>query len=167
MRRLNMIIVKLTLFCIPIVFSNCTSKSINDPGVPMQELKDKILSDYDINAYEKLYIGYFDYFPQEVLIYSAVIAHKCKNANADFNMYFDIVSAHPNGLVDMDNDLREIAIQYLKKSVALNHPSACGVLGELYIEGKYLPKDTILGKKLRSFGEKRWKKKPWYNNIFN
>ena len=39
-------------------------------------------------------------------------------------------------------------IEYLKKGAALKHEQSMHELGELYMEGKYVPKDTILGKKL-------------------
>ena len=36
----------------------------------------------------------------------------------------------------------------------LNDPESIKYLGDLYLEGRYVPKDTILGKKLEEKGRK-------------
>jgi len=38
--------------------------------------------------------------------------------------------------------------------VELNDPESTKYLGDLYLEGRYVPKDTILGKKLEEKGRK-------------
>lgn len=151
-----------------LMLTGCTPRSTNDPGVPLERLKEKIISNGNELAYERLGNAYLDYNkPQEVMIYSTIMAHQFHSPRAFFYVYYDLVSVHRNGLADMGEDLKMIAIQYLKKSASLNYYGASNVLGKLYLEGKYLPKDTLLGKKLKKYGEKRWDKKPWYYGIFN
>jgi len=160
---LNVVAISLVLILI-----GCTPRSTNDPGVPLERLKEKIISSGDEDAYEKLGIAYLDYNkPQEVMIYSTIMANKFRSPEAYYYVYHDLVSVHSNGLADMGEDLRTIAIQHLKKSASLKYLAANDELGELYLEGKYLPKDTLLGKKLKKYGEKQWDKKTWYYDIFN
>lgn len=50
-----------------------------------------------------------------------------------------------------DNDLHidekslKMALEYLQKGVELNSMNAENLLSEIYLEGKYLPQDTVLG----------------------
>ena len=157
-----------TVLCISLIVIGCMARSTNDPGVPMETLKEKIISDGNENAYERLGIAYLDYnIPEEVIIYSTIMATKYQSPSANFYVYYDLVSVHKNGLADMSEDLRTIAIQYLKRSASFKDPGACDELGELYLEGKYVPKDSLIGSKLKKYGENRWKKRPWYYDIFH
>jgi len=168
MKKSRKTIIKIYIFLYVSIVIGCTARSINDPGIPMETLKEKIISNGNENAYERLGIAYLDYnIPQEVMIYSTIMANKYQSPRAYFYVYYDLVSAHKNGLADMSEDLRTIAIQYLKKSASLRDLGACNELGELYLEGKYIPKDSIIGGKLKKIGEKRWEKRPWYYGIFH
>ena len=46
------------------------------------------------------------------------------------------------------SETRTFMLDYLKKGATLGDKLCIKELGELYIEGKYVPKDTTLGKKL-------------------
>jgi hypothetical protein len=168
MKKSRKTIIKIYIFlCISFVVG-CTARSTNDPGVPMETLKEKIISNGNESAYERLGIAYLDYnISQEVMIYSTIMANKYHSPEAYFYVYHDLVSVHENGLADMSKDLREIAIQYLKKSASLNDFGACDELGELYLEGKYIQKDSIIGSKFKKLGERRWERKPWYYELFH
>ena len=48
----------------------------------------------------------------------------------------------------IDSLTSKISISYLKAAAKLNNKSAQKALGEYYIEGKFVRKDTILGNKL-------------------
>lgn len=155
-----------TFLCVLLVLG-CSARSMNDPGVPMEVLKEKVISHGSERAYDKLEIAYFDYVIQEVMIYSTIMANKYNYPEAYLNVYYNLVTVHENGLEDMSVDLRAIAIQYLKKSASLGSLSACDKLGDLYLEGKYIDKDSIVGINLKKLGESRWEKKPWYYGLFD
>jgi hypothetical protein len=58
-----------------------------------------------------------------------------------------------NGAV-IDENTKDLAIKYLKRGVELKDPVSIKYLGDLYLQGKYVPKDTILGRKLEKEGRK-------------
>jgi len=122
---------------------------------PINKLKELVLLKVDTLAYDELASAYLnEKYGEEYLIYSLVMANKYKYHRAYFKVYSCLTAAfnHDNG--EIDEETKMLAIKYLKKGVAFSDPESLAEMGELYLEGKYFPKDTILGKKLY---ERGWK----------
>lgn len=157
------------ILCLSFIMIGCTPRSMNDPGVPLDVLKKKIILNGNKNAYEKLYFAYFDESGKEDFIYySIVMANKYESPNGCYDVYYGLKFIYNNSLDDMSEDLRSIAIQFLKRAAELNSIRANEELGNLYIEGIYLPKDLLLGEKyIKNASDLEIKEKHWYYRIFN
>jgi len=164
----NKLVKFLTILCVFVNFT-CAPQSTNDPGVPLDMLKKKVISHGNKYAYEKLYFAYFDESGKEdFILYSIIMANKYESINGYYDVYSGLITVHENGLADMNEDMRNIAIQYLKKAANLNSIRANEELGNLYIEGEYILRDTSLGKKLiKNASILRDKREHWYYRIFN
>jgi hypothetical protein len=122
---------------------------------PIDELKKLVLLKGDTAAYNELATAYLnEKYGEEYLIYSLVMANKYKYPRAYHEVYFCLTSAFNHGNGEIDEDTKAIAIKYLQTGVVLNDPASLMEMGELYLEGKYFPKDTILGNELY---ERGWK----------
>lgn len=119
---------------------------------PMSELKELVLKG-DTLAYDELQTAYLDEkYKEEYLLYSIVMADKYNYPPAYFQVYNCLTGVFESGKVIIDKKTIDLALKYLEKGVELNECQATKELGELYLEGKYVPKDTILGKKLSEKG---------------
>ncbi len=133
--------------------------SLNDTR-PIDELKKLVLSKGDTLAYKELRIAYFnvEYYEQEYLIYSIIMADKYKFPRAYYYVYLSLTSIferyHYAGKID--EKTRVLAIKYLKEGVELNDKQSTNELSKLYEEGKYVPKDTVLSKKLLEKEKSCW-----------
>ena len=159
----------LTIIYFSLIIIGCTPRSPNDPGVPLDVLKKKVIASGNKNAYEKLYIAYFDESGKEdFILYSIIMANKYESPDGCYQVYLGLKSIYNNELADMKEDMRSIAIQYLKKAASLNSVQANEELGNLYIEGEYLPRDLSLGEQLIKHASMlENKRKRWYYRIFN
>jgi len=117
---------------------------------PIDELKSLVLFKGDTRAYEELCTAYLnEEYDEEFLIYSLFMANKYNHPRACYYVYHCLTSIyenHHNGKIDKET--KTLALKYLSKGVELGDPSSLSEMGELYINGKYVPKDTILGEKL-------------------
>lgn len=103
----------------------------------------------DTLAYNKLKEAYkSEPYEGELIYYSFLIANKCQYPPAYYDVYYGLRRIEIMEKKDFfDKELRTFMIEYLKKGAALGDIQSKRELGRLYMEGKYLPKDTILGKK--------------------
>jgi len=120
---------------------------------PIKELKELVLLKGDTVAYDELAIAYLtDKYNEEYLLYSIFMANKYNYHRAYFQVYNCLTSIYEHHSVEIDDITKALAIEYLRKGVELNDPESTKYLADLYLEGKYVPKDTILGKKLEQKG---------------
>lgn len=117
---------------------------------PIEIYRKFVVKYYDTKAYDKLRIIYKkERNESELLYYSFLIANKKHYPQAYFDIYYELRRVETIERKDIfDNELRTFMIEYLKKGATLGHLQSKYELGKLYMEGKYLPKDTILGKRL-------------------
>jgi hypothetical protein len=97
----------------------------------------------DIDAYDRLRNFYL--LTKPFLRYALIMADKYDYTQA----YFDVFSCieKMNKKRPSEKEMKK-GIRYLKVAALRNHHQAPYYLGELYMEGKYMPKDTVLGKYL-------------------
>lgn len=123
---------------------------------PINELKELVLKKGDIAAYDELSIAYLnEKYLAEYLLYSIIMADKYNYPRAYFQVYHCLTYAYKFNLhSEFDEDTKNLALKYLKMGAELRDPESMEHLGNLYLVGKYVPKDTILGKKLEEEGRK-------------
>lgn len=127
---------------------------------PIEELKKLVISKGDTTAYYELSIAYLnvDYYKQEYLLYSIVMADKYNYPRAYYDVYHGLTSIferhHYAGKID--EKTKNLAMKFLKGGVELNDKQSTHELSELYLQGKYVPKDTIFGKKLAEKEKSCW-----------
>ena len=149
----------LTLMIVAIIVNSCTIRSMNDSETSLDELKRQVIQNKDPEAYDDLLTSYLDYDTKESFYYSLVAANRDNNPQAYYDVFSTLESLYSKGLADMDADLRDIAMLYLQKSASLSHYQATDELSEMYIEGKFIAQDTILGRKLKERAEQIYKSK--------
>lgn len=127
---------------------------------PIKDLKKLVLANGDTIAYKELRIAYLNvnYYEEEFLLYSIIMADKYNYPKAYYYVYMCLTSIfeHHHYTGKMDERTKELALKYLKEGVELNDGESTHVLSELYLEGKYVPKNTILGKKLAEKEKRCW-----------
>lgn len=112
----------------------------------------------DTTAYYNLNTYYMDY-PIEGILYPALImANKYEYHLAYLNVYEALTSQdHNKGvseLEDLDPVTRKMALDYLKKGAEKGSKECKRILGNHYLEGVYIEKDTVKGKLLIEGGER-------------
>ena len=142
--------------------------TLNHTDLTIKELEKRMIEDNDRKAYDQLLYSdhttdyIYDSDEKKSLFYSLLMANKCDYPSAYYNVYSLLNSAeyycnckivnnrlvHEKNPFSFDKVTRRFMIDNLKKSAALGDMLANKCLGELYLEGKYIPKDTILGKML-------------------
>lgn len=126
---------------------------------PIKELKKLVLSKGDTIAYIELRIAYFnvDYYEEEFLLYSIIMADKYNYPKAYYYVYKCLTSIfewHHYGKID--EKTKNLALKYLKEGAELNDSESTNELSKLYFEGKYVAKDSILGRKLEAKADSCW-----------
>lgn len=143
------IILAMLIFC---YFCNKKSKCYDAVHIvpPIETYRKLVVKYYDTKAYDKLRIIYKKERNEgELLFYSFLIANKKHYPQAYFDVYYELKHVETIEKREIfDKELRTFMIEYLKKGAALNHEQSKQELGRLYLEGKYVPKDTIMSKKL-------------------
>jgi TPR repeat protein len=121
---------------------------------PIEELKELVLLKGDTVAYDELAIAYMDgKYDEEYLVYSLIMANKYHYHRAYYKVYYCLISVFEHhSYREIDEITKEMAISYLKRGVELKDPESTMYMGELYLKGKYVKKDTVLGKKLEKEG---------------
>lgn len=103
----------------------------------------------DTSAYYNLNTYYMDY-PIEGILYPALImANKYEYHLAYLNVYEALTSQdHKKGvseLEDLDPATRKMALDYLKKGAEKGNKECKKILGNHFLEGVYIEKDTVKG----------------------
>ncbi len=134
--------------------------SMNDPGRPLSELKELALNQGDTDAYYSLSIAYLDLPHGDFLPIAEEMAKKHDYPQAYFDVYFQLLKSTDTpgttlSLDSCDEETRNKALSYLRLAFEKGHEQSIDELGELYYEGKFLPKDTILGRQLIDNYDKR------------
>lgn len=144
-----------------IILSSCNEsqmKSMNQPDKPLKELKEKVIKTGDVQSYEELSTAYMDYSIGEFLPYALLMANKYNYPRAYYDVYESLVLMQSvgQGTIDsLDPKTLTMALEYLKLSSEKGLLLGKKILGQYYIDGKYLSKDTIKGNQLlRESGEK-------------
>jgi len=142
--------------------------TLNHTDLTIRELEKRVVEDNDRNAYNQLLYSdnttsyIYDSDENKSLFYSLLMANKSHYSSAYYNVYrllnsYEYFSnckvvnnrlVHEKNPFSFDKITRRFMIDNLKKSAALGDMQANSCLGELYLKGKYLPKDTILGRML-------------------
>ena len=121
---------------------------------PIEELRTLVFKG-DTAAYEEL--GYADIesgHHEEKLVYAIFMAHRYNYPPAYFDVYSCLKLVSESYGRKMDEKTKEMAIRYLKKAVELKNCGALGELSILYEKGEYVPKDTVMSKKLAEESKK-------------
>jgi TPR repeat protein len=137
----------IAVFILMILFSCHKEKSTYTKSLNTQDRSDDVLKDLALNhgdtvAYEDLSISYLDLPSGLFLPIAEEMANKYKYPQAYYDVYFELSFDSCN-----EKSMAK-AIKYLKLAFDKGHFQALYTLGNMYYEGKYLPKDTILGQKL-------------------
>ena len=137
-----------------IVLISCNEpkiQSINQPTKPLEELKERVRRSGDAQAYEELSTAYMNEGISEILPYSLLMANKYNYPQAYYDVYESLVlmqSVGQNTIDSLDVKTLDMALEYLKLSSDKGLFLGKKILGQYYIDGKYLLKDTIMGKRL-------------------
>ncbi|WP_321437461.1 hypothetical protein [uncultured Bacteroides sp.] len=142
--------------------------TLNYTDLTIKELEKRVVEDNDRKAYDQLLYSdnttdyIYDSDKNKSLFYSLLMANTCHYPSAYYDVYNLLDSyeyycnckvvnnhlVHEKSPFSFDKVTRQFMIDNLKKGAALGDMQANKCLGELYLEGKYLPKDTVLGKML-------------------
>lgn len=160
--KVNRIQLRYITYLLIVILFSCKSKkehyievsTYNDTR-PINELKELVLTKGDTVAYDELGLAFDnENYPEEYLLYSFIMADKYNYSRAYFQVYYCLTSAFEHHSMTIDSISKNIAIRYLKKGVDLYEIQSIMSLSELYMEGKYVPKDTIKGKRLKKMFDK-------------
>jgi len=149
------------ILAITLLLISCTQKkkesnlivtrinSMNDGVGPIEDLKDSVLKKGDTIAYRDLKFAFTSVkHDVELLPYSMLMSNKYHYPKAYYDVYCCLIALYDNNKDGIDDQTLKMALKYLRKGVELHDVRATSTLGELYFIGKYVPKDTILGKKM-------------------
>jgi TPR repeat protein len=126
---------------------------------PISVLKPLVLNG-DYGAYEELFIAYLDIGDELFLPYALLMANKYYYPPAYNHVFHCLTSIYQDydiskSLSKLDAQTRKMALDYLKKGARLDEKNSLWKLGQLYMKGIYVEKDTVLGNQLL---EKAFKK---------
>ena len=120
---------------------------------PVKELIPLVLNG-DTDAYYELYIAYYELNPSDFLPYALLMANKYDYDKAYYDVFDRLTLLYWKSynksisLDSLDNQTRKMALDYLKKGAEKGEYNSLRDLGWLYLEGKHVKKDTILGNQL-------------------
>lgn len=120
-----------------------------NPTRPIEQLKKFVVeknNDLDFNELDRAYLNETD--SEEFLFYALLKANKFHNKLGYYYVYNTFYLIDRYQKIKLDKETINLMIGYLKKGAALNDEQSKFDLGQLYMEGKYVPKDTVLGQKL-------------------
>jgi len=126
-------------------FSQENIKSISPPYRSVKELKYLTTQKGDSTAYYELH---FVFKPHELLPYALLMINKYDYINAYFDVYYSLINFYEINKIDLDKNALDFALSYLMKGAELGCHNCMFHLGFLYLDGKYVEKDTIKGQEL-------------------
>jgi TPR repeat protein len=129
------------------------------------ELKEKVIIEGDTAAYNSLSTASLDNSEESFLPWALIMANKYEYSQAFLDVYFCLNSMssefdknNTRSLKLLDNKTREMALSYLKKAADKKHPQAMSILGQYFIDGIYLEKNSEKGNLLKNESEILFKK---------
>ncbi len=153
----------LKITAILLFITSCDKKkeelSLNEPSMPYQELKELAIIKGDTNAYHEMSIAYMD-SPNDdrFLNVSLIMANKHNFPGAYLDVYYFLTDYYHRkdfkDLDDLDETTRIMALDYLKKGAEKRDKECQKILGQYYLQGKYIEKDTLKGNQLIKDGER-------------
>lgn len=110
--------------------------------------QDRVLEYGDTNSYHEIKSYNIDtpHYP-DFMYYALIMSDKYNYTPAYYDVYYCLFNSFENP-DNLGMKLRNMAIDYLKIAARRKLPEALNDLGQLYIDGKYIKQDTILGNKL-------------------
>jgi TPR repeat protein len=144
-------------FCIVGLLSCGTKEekvfSMNQASRPYYENKKLALEQGDTNAYHEMSIEFMDSPNDDRFLMTALfMANKHNYGPAYLDVYYCLTDyyhkADNKELDDLDEKTRQLAIKYLTDGANTGHYDCKQILGQLYMEGKYLERDTLKGREL-------------------
>lgn len=151
------------IYIIAIITISCNNKkgefSLNQAGMPSKKSRELALKKGDTNAYHELSIEYMDSPNNPGFLETAVtMADKYKYHEAYLDVYYVLTDYYHRrdnrNLDDLDSEKITRAMKYLAIGAKKGNKECKKILGQYYLDGKYVNKDIIKGKKLIEEGEK-------------
>jgi hypothetical protein len=128
--------------------------TLNNTGIPIENLKKSVIDHGDIQAYRNLHIEYLnvEFYEGEFLFYSIIMANKYNYPPANYYVYKCLTGLyeHDIRIGKIDSTTIGLALSYLRKGASLKEYNAINTLSQLYFEGRYVSKDTVLAEKLKN-----------------
>ena len=132
----------------------------NQTSRPVEELE-RLVLEGNTDAYDELYIAYMDIGEVRLLPYALLMANKYDYTNAYYDVYCCLAFLYWDNCVEtecfldsLDIQTRTMALEYLKKAADKGETNALRDLGWLYLEGKHVEKDSVLGNQLLKKSER-------------
>lgn len=127
--------------------------SLNQPSKSYQELKELALTNGDTIAYHEMSIAYMDSPNDDRFLYTALIMANKHNYHLAYEDVYYVLTDYYHKkelteLEELDPVTRKMALDYLIKGDKKGSIECKRILGNHYLEGKYIEKDTIKGKLL-------------------
>jgi hypothetical protein len=127
--------------------------TMNQASQPYYENKKLALEKRDTSAYDEMFIEFMD-SPNDdrFLLTALMMANKHNYGPAYRDVYYCLTDYFNKGnkseLDDLDEKTRQLAIKYLMDGADMGNHDCRHLLGQIYMDGKYLERDTIKGKEL-------------------
>jgi TPR repeat protein len=126
---------------------------MNAASRPYYENKELALEKGDTNAYDEMSIEFMDSPNDDRFLLTALLmANKHNYGPAYRDVYYCLTDDYHKGnkseLEDLDKKTRELALKYLIDGADMGNGDCMRILGQLYIDGKYLPRDIVKGNKI-------------------
>jgi hypothetical protein len=125
------------------------------------DLENKVYTKGDTIAYNKLNIAYLDMNPKQRFYTDFIMANKYDYTLAYYNVFLTLcqlnnidLSVENLDLNRMDKKTCTFSLDYLKVAAERKLPDAMNILGNLYINGKYIEKNINKGNELIQDAEK-------------
>lgn len=144
------VVILLTVVIVSV--SSCKKKEVisqNWTGSTFEEATYRLVQKKDTLAYGPLHQMYLDSPNPRFLYYALYAANRYGCASAYADVYYcltDRFSKEENTELDsLDERTRSLAIDYLKFAAEAGDSDCQNRLGELYLEGRYLDRDSLKG----------------------
>lgn len=130
-------------------------RSMNQSLLSQKELERNIKSKGDIDSYNSLKLEYMESVNKiDFLPWALLMANKFGYQQAYFDVFWILYEKQKlseecdYSLNRLDNNDKQLALNNLIMAAKLGHLQAKEILGKYYMQGRYVIKDTILGKQL-------------------
>ncbi len=109
-------------------------QSLNQPLKNITELKESVLYNGDIGAYNELDIAYLDHtFQEEFLLYAMIMANKYNYPQAYYDVFTCLTDIYLSDLNQLDEKTASLAIDYLLQANEKGHHQAKDIVEEYKI----------------------------------